>query len=1367
MKYIYALLLFFISVVSIAQDNFYNKFLHLFTSDGLSQSSVIAIHQDRLGLMWIGTRDGLNKYDGDNFTVYRNILNDSTSISNNDILSIQEDQEGYIWIGTYNGLNRYDPKLNVFKSYFHSSKKGSISDNTIWSIKMLHNGELWFGSSNGLMIYDRESDSFITIKNDPTNASSLSNNYVLSIYEDKKRDIWIGTANGLNRLKTGNENSFSFERFYSSQRSNNLSDSYIQAIVEDDKNRLWIGTKYGGLNYYDLTSGSFKHVERTSKNQIINKDVRSLSIDNRGVLWIATYDGLCIKNNDDAIISIKHQQNNLKSLSRNSIKTIFIDKKGSTWLGTYYGGINIWDESNSNFIALRKNNNDDIEYGVVSSILQDDSGKIYFGTEGKGISILDLKKNQSFDIQKVSDDKLPSLNIKSLFLDDQKLWIGTYNAGVALYDINAKKFVTNSLSKDLRVLLKDIGVYTIKKSEQFMYLGTFGKGLIQYDLINKDFRFIDHNGINKKSLSNDRIRILFVDKGSNLWIGTQNGLNYIEKDKLNDQQIITVKRFFFNEEQLSGDDILSIYEDRKGVLYVGTKANGIYKFDGNKFNRLELNVVGTKISTVFSIIEYDDNVIWISSNKGIVAYNPDKKTSILYNQTDGLISNEFNNNSCLKAKNGDIYFGGPSGVSFLNPNQIKKNTFVPQVVLTDFNVQGKRIDTYGGEKVLKKSISYTDKLTLLHDQASFGISFAMPNFINPSNNQYAYRLVGLDDQWQYTKNTEVNYAIQKPGNYTFEVKGANNDNIWNDEATQLKISLKPAPWKSPIAFAGYVLMIVLALFGLNQINKAKTKLKHKLDLEHLENIRKEEMNRSKLEFFTNISHEFRTPLALIIAPLQQLIENYQGSNKMYKRLLVIERNADQLLKLINQLLDFRKFENKHSKLEVAEGNLVKYLKEIYLSFNEFAKAGSYNYTFEASSEIIEVYFDRYKLERVFYNLISNAFKYTSEGGEINIRIFQNGKEAIVEIQDNGKGIDKEFVDKVFDRFYEVAGDKDYQKQFNQASGIGLSIAKKAVDLHKGVIEVVETNLDKGSIFRVKLKIGKEHLNESDIIKDFKISDDISQYENQISSVRRSKDVDLEMVDKDDQKPLILIAEDNDELRNFIGDMLKDYYQVIKAENGQVAFKKTLQKLPDLIISDVIMPKMEGTELCAKIKNDIRTSHIPFILLTSRTSLIYKFDGLESGADAYINKPFNVKEFLLTIKNLLSSIQKQKEKFSSNDFKSSDITVTSVDEELLKKAVKIVEDNISNTSFDIPYFSSELGVSRTMLFSKIKGWTNLTPNEFIHSIRMKRASQLLELGQINISEVCYKVGFRNPKYFTKCFKKHFDQTPSEYASKFFS
>ena len=861
-----------------------------------------------------------------------------------------------------------------------------------------------------------------------------------------------------------------------------------------------------------------------------------------------------------------------------------------------------------------------------------------------------------------------------------------------------------------------------------------------------------------------QIRALHIDQQHNLWIGTQNGLNRIRNINLSEHY--DVDRYFFNEEQASGDNILAIFEDQNGRIYVSTKGDGVHYLKDNKFERLKLELFDIKINTVFGITEDTNGKIWMSCNKGVICYDRANEKTTLYNQSNGISGNEFSNNACIKSKEGGLYFGGPSGVFFLDPETIQQNRYSPQVLLTALKSQGKIVVPSEKSSILKQSISYVDEITLKHNQESFSIRFAMPNFINAANNKYAYRLVELNEAWQYSDRPEVNYTIQKPGTYTFEVKGANNHNIWNPTPTTLKIHLKPAPWKSPWALALYILAISLALLGINHINKTKTALKHKLELEHLETLQLEKNNQSKLEFFTNISHEFRTPLALIIAPLQQLIANYQGSNKMYKQLLVIERNADQLLKLINQLMDFRKFENKHSNLQAAKGNLVKFLKEIHLSFDEFAKLGNYTYTFKTDAKKITIYFDRFKLERVFYNLISNAFKYTPDGGEITVCISETETDAIIEVTDNGNGIDPAFVTKVFERFYEVAGDKDYQKQFNQGSGIGLSIAKKAVDLHQGRI-TLESKKGDGTTFRVQLKKGKKHLTNESIIKNFKISDDVEQYKIQLSGNDVYQELDYDQLISEEDKPLILIAEDNDELRKFIANLLKQQYRVEQASDGEAAFKKALQKSPDLIISDVIMPKMEGTALCSKIKNDIRTSHIPFILLTSRTSLIYKFDGLESGADAYLNKPFNVKEFLLTIKNLLLTRVRLKEKFDSNMGISDDFTVTSIDEELFKKSIKIVEENISNNSFDIPFFSSELGVSRTMLFTKVKGWTNLTPNEFIHSIRMKRASQLLELGQINVSEVCYKVGFRNPKYFTKCFKKHFNQTPSEYASKFYN
>ncbi len=1348
-----------------AQNGIYNKFVHLSTVDGLSQSSAITITQDRLGQIWIGTRDGLNKYDGSEITVFRNIPGDSTSICSNDILSIQEDTDGYIWIGTYNGLNRYDPRKNTFKSYVHSLQEGSISDNTIWDITLSKNGELWIGSSNGLMLYDKINDRFITLKNNPTDPNSLSNNYILSIFEDSKQQLWIGTANGLNKQESRNGTHFTFSRFFKSTHQNGLSDSHIKDIVEDKDGVMWIGTKYGGLNYYSTTEKTFSQIKTTSDGTEINNDIRNLAIDKKGNLWLATYNGLYIRNTENKITHVTHQPGNPKGLSRNTLKTLFIDKKGTVWIGSYYGGVNIWDESNSNFVPLLQNNAGiNSTYGVVSCIAEDaERGTIYFGTEGKGISILNTNNHTNTDLETLAQSSLPSTNIKSLLLDKNELWIGTYNAGVVVYDIEKNSIKPGITNPEIQNTLKEAGVYAIEKTGDELLLGTFGNGIISYNLTNNNENSTKRGKTISSSLSDTHIRTLHIDQKNNLWIGTQNGLNLVRNINLDEHHV--VERYFFNEKQASGDNILAIFEDQKGQIYVSTKGDGVHYLKNNKFERLEPQSYDTKINTVFGITEDTKGKIWMSSNKGVMSYDQNTKKTVLYDQSNGISGNEFSNNACIKSKDGNLYFGGPSGVFFLNPNTTQENHYTPQVILTELKSHGKIITPATKNTILEQSISYTKEINLNHNQESFSIRFAIPNFINSTNNKYAYRLVEFNKEWQYSDRPEVNYTIQKSGNYTFEVKGANNHDVWNTKPTTLKIRLKPAPWKSPWAIVTYILIACAILFGINHINKSKTALKHKLELEHLESLQLEKNNQSKLEFFTNISHEFRTPLALIIAPLQQLITHYQGSNKMYKQLLVIERNADQLLKLINQLIDFRKFENKHSKLQAAKGNLVKFLKEIHLSFDEYAKIGNYTYTFTSQAENVTVYFDRFKLERVFYNLISNAFKYTPDGGKITVNITETKTEAIIEVTDNGNGIDTDFVTKVFERFYEVAGDKDYQKQFNQGSGIGLSIAKKAVDLHLGLIEI-DSKKGEGTTFRVRLKKGKKHLKEEDIIKDFKISDDIEQYKAQLSS-DIYKELDYDQLISEEDKPVVLIAEDNDELRNFMVNLLQQHYRVEQANNGESAFKKALQKSPDLIISDVIMPKMEGTVLCSKIKNDIRTSHIPFILLTSRTSLIYKLDGLESGADAYLNKPFNVKEFFLTIKNLLLTRAKLKEKFTSNTSSSSDFAVTSLDEKLFKKAIKIVEENISNNSFDIPYFSSELGVSRTMLFTKIKGWTNLTPNEFIHSIRMKRATQLLELGQINISEVCYKVGFRNPKYFTKCFKKHFNQTPSEYASKFYN
>ncbi|WP_298551487.1 two-component regulator propeller domain-containing protein [uncultured Algibacter sp.] len=1349
-KIVLYLFLFIVFCTLKAQNNSY-LFRHLSTFDGLSQSSVIAIHQDRLGQIWIGTRDGLNKYDGTKFTVYRNQENNSSSISNNDILSIHEDNDGFLWVGTYNGLNKYNPKTDLFTRYFHDEKSSSLSNNTIWIIKTLSNGKVWLGTSEGLSIYNKEEDSFSNYLN--TFERPIQKR-IMCVMEASNGDVFVGTGAGIYKLSSLNENIFEFTILKGSE------DFYVQDLVEGFNENILIASRNNGVISYDLVSRMFSSYLETD-NTIGNNDknVRKLLFDIDNNLWIGTYNGLKIVSRDKSVVALRADIDNKNGLSKNSIKYLFEDIKNSIWIGTYYGGINIWDDSNVNFRNITQNRiGKGLSYNVVSSI-EYYKNNIYFGTEGGGVTIWDRNKNTYSYILK-KNTSLSDNNIKSLRVINNTLWIGTFKNGLDLYDLRTKQFLKNKLPENLREFIKNAGVYAIKRDRfNNVWIGTFGQGLFKYNPETKDFkRFYESDNI-KSTLSNNLVRAICIDSQNNIWVSTEKGLNRIDNKDI-------VSTFFYDETLQYGDDILCVFEDIHKNLWVGTKSKGLYKYDATTFKPVNLSVNDINISSVHSIHEDNKEQLWISTNQGLVKYNSKQNEIEIYNQTDGIVSNEFNDNSSLKLGESEFYFGGPTGVTYFDSNKLITNSYTPQVILTDFNIKENDYKKSKVNTVLQNTLPYTKSINLSHTQGNFSISFSIPNFINPSNNNYKYRLKGLEKEWNLTTSNTASYTIQNPGNYVFEVKGANSDNVWNEGVTQLKIYVAPAPWRTWWAFTIYGLLIILALYFLLDILKSRTKLRHDLQLEYLETEKTKEINKDKLQFFTNISHEFRTPLALILGPLNQIIENYRGSSNVYKKLLVIDNNANHLLHLINRLMDFRKFENNLYKLQAAEGNIVKFLREIYLSFTEFAKNGNYEFDFICDEDTVLVYYDRNKLERVFYNLISNAFRYTPKGGKIVIRVKKNENSLNIYIEDTGVGIAKEYHDKIFERFFEVAVNNKPDNNYNKGTGIGLSIAKNIVELHKGTIEVKSNLDDKGSIFSVSLLLGSTHLNETEILQDFKFSDDVSQYIEQLNEPKDFiEDAFVEDI-KEEDKQTILIVEDHKPLRKFIKSLLKGQYNVIETENGKLALKKAKKEAPDLIVSDVIMPEMTGTELCSAIKEDLKTSHIPIILLTSRSSLIYKIDGLELGADDYISKPFNINEFKLRVKNLLQTREKLRKKFVSNEgLKPEDILVSSYDEKLYKKALLIVNENISNEDFDITYFCAELGVSRTMLFTKIKAWSNFTPNDFIQHFRMKRAAQLLEQGKINISQVSYQVGYRDPKYFSKSFQKKFGETPSKYASKF--
>lgn len=1346
MKKTILFLMFLAYLFSFSQE--YN-FFHFSVSDGLSQSTVIAIEQDQFGQMWIGTRDGLNKYDGERVTIYRNVPSDSVSLSSNDILSIKEDDKGFIWIGTYNGLNRFDPKTRTFKRFLYSTEKNTNTHRSIRAIRQMKDKTLWFATSNGLFIHDGKNDDLLFYGTETYSTSAMPNRLIIDVFQDKENTIWLGTSSGL--VQVVNKDVYNLEFKQCESIENRESSLFVQAINEDFDGNLIVGSKSKGIFKFNKNSHKYQQYNIPGIDNIANLDIRKLSYDKNLNLWIGTYRGLFVQRKKKDISHIFHQPGNPRSISKNSIKEIFVDRNGSVWLGTYYGGVNIWDIHNNNFHTFYKTNgNQTYPFDVVSAIKEDDIGNMYIATEGNGVTVTYPDGSTNVLVTKRLGKRLANTNIKSLCVEDEKLWIGTFKEGIKCFDLRTKKF-EDQKHKQLKLYLEKTGIYAIKKIKNHLAFGTFGKGLILYNLETENILIIKNIPSDTTSLTNNKVRSIIPDINGNLWVGTDKGLNKVniasfEKNK------IKVEQYLFDSKTDYGHNIFCIYQNDQGQIFVGTRERGVLILNQNRFEEITPKLLDNKIVTAYSIVQDDEENLWISCNLGIVRYNLETQKSMLYNQNEGFLGNEFFNDSYLKSKNGNLYFGGVQGVSFFNPKNLKKNTYKSKVILTKLKINGKDQDEY---------ISSTEKMILNYDENSFTFNFALPSYVNKTNKHYAYRLLGLNNEWKFTNSSEVSYTIQKPGDYIFQVKEANNQETWNNKPTELRMVVKAAPWKTTLAYMSYFVIICFILYQIYKNMKSKITLVHKLKSERLGNIRQEEINKSKLEFFTNISHDFRTPLTLILAPLQQLIDNYTGSKQMFEKLEVIERNAKQLLKLTNQLLDFRSYENKHTRLHVKNENIVPFAEEVYKSFLEYARIGKYSYSFKFVSDQIMLFYDQNQLEKVLYNLLSNAFRYTQKGGKIILKIEEDENHVVIVVSDNGQGINHEFMNKIFDRYYEVASQIEYQKKFNQGSGIGLHIAKKIIDLHKGEIEVT-TKENIGTTFRVYLKKGSDHLESCEIEKD-QSRDEGFTYENVIETVQT---FELEYpASSSGDKPKILIAEDNDEFRKFMVDILKEHYQVEQADNGEDAFRKAIRVLPDMIVSDVIMPKMEGTELCAKIKNDLRTNHIPLVLLTSRASIEYKFKGLEVGADAYIDKPFNIKEFLLILKNLYDTTTILKTKFSKDDLSIDQNDMGSVEESLRIKAIKIVENNINDPSFDIPYFCSELGVSRTMLFIKIKAWTNLTPKEFVNSIRMKRASELLEMGELSISEIGYKVGFRDPKYFSKYFKKYFKRTPSEYAKKF--
>ncbi len=1321
-----------------------NNFVKLNTEHGISNSIITALEKDNLGQLWIGTRNGLNKFDGENITVFKaNDCKLNTLISN-DITTIKKDKKGLLWIGTNIGLNSYNLKTNEFKRYIIKCPKDKLSHLIIKSIFQLKNGNLWIGTSRGLFIYDNNQDTFNPVSIESSDGYDLSSHTITSFFEDKD-DVWITTNKGLCKL---NKLENKLEYYRETKELN------IQDIIFFEPHKLLLATKKNGLKLFNKKLSRLISSDLETKVQ--SKDIRKLQYDSHHNLWIGTFEGLYVLNQRNELLKLYNQKGRKESLSKNSIKDIYTDKLGEVIVGTYYGGINILNNDSSFNKIYYKKANSFKRLSLCNSMTRDKEGNMFFVS--KGIKVFSKEKTFKKELSEKLSVGFQDKQIKKINIVKSQLWITTLKNGIFYFNLDTEKFEQNDILKHYNTNFKGVSVYDIVQFKNYLILGTFGSGLIVYNL--KNFKFIKqfkNKFSERKVITHNQIRSLLLDATNNhLWIGTEKGITkfqFTADEKFEKPKI----SFYLNDNgDVLANKITSFLKTNKGEIIAGSYENGLFLYENNSFQSVYQNKDKFQLTSVYSILGQVKTSIFFTSNIGVTSYDLKTKEIRLHNESKTFKGNDFLMGACSIDDYGDFYFSTVNNVIRFNPNKLEIKDRKTDIILTNFQIN---------QKDSNKNLLGLSTVYLNPDEHFFTIQFACPDFNNLHKNTYAYRLKGLNTEWIYTKQNEASFIPQKAGNYIFQVKLAD---IPNAQVKSIQVSIKSPWWKTYWAYSLYVLLIIagIYLYGINYKNNLK--LKFKLEKQKLKSQNQEILNKNKIDFFTNISHDLRTPLSLILLPLQQILKDYNGKVETFKKLKVIEGNANQLLKLSNEVLFFRSLEER-KRFKIREENLISLVENVYKSFQDFATLKNIDFSFTSSTNCVNVYCNKFSLERVFYNLISNAFKHSPKNGKVKIEIRENKDNIAVKIFNFQKSPLKENeISNIFNNFYTKLDTNNPFQDFDSGFGIGLFIAKKIVDLHKGNIVVNNESFEE-IIFKVEIKKGKSHFDEEILFEENKTkskSDICYQYD-----VFNEQKLNIKKVDDlkfDKNKRTVLIVEDNTEFRDFLVDNFKNKYNIKIAENGKEGYKKVIECNIDLIISDIKIPLIDGIDLCKKIKHNENTNHIPVILLTSLSSEVDRFNGLLVGADGYFTKPFNISEFNLLASNLISTKVNAITKIKSeNHIKTNSDDYVSREDDLINRAHFIVESYIEDYNFNVALFANELGLSRTMLFAKMKEYTNQTPKEFIICKRMKRAAKLIENKDFTIAEIAYKVGYKDCKHFSKVFKQHHELSPSVYRDKFFT
>ena len=1337
----------------------------------LSNSLINKVYQDRKGFMWIATENGLNKFDGTHFSIYRHDALDSTSLKNNYVRSLYEDVHGNFWIGCINGLQRYDRSTDSFSDVRLLRNDKEVYPH-ITAIIERSNGEIWMSTSGHGAIAIRmnkgNGDDTYSVTMENELSERINSLFLNTILEDSKRNLWIATEGmGLFRYspETGDLRNFNAEQ--------GLTNDDVSAICEDIKGNLFVGTLTGGLYIMRNNTDVFTSVPSCDRP---TQNIKALMLDRQGVIYIGT-DGDGLKEYNAGKNCIVDCEMNAASfdLSKSKVHSLLQDKDNNIWLGIFQKGI-IFIPSIQNrfsYYGYKSIKKSTIGSSCVMSICIDSQNMTWVGTDNDGLYGINEEGEQMvhYSFQPGNFSSVPH-TILALYEDSrQNLWIGSYFNGLAKIDKRTGRCeYFPPLSSNNWGGREKVSCIT-EDDDQNLWVGTYGSGIQKIKLDNHTTTWYkstrdESDDWTIDRLPNDWINCILKGRDGLLWIGTYKGLSCFNPQKN------SFINYTGRNNLLPGYVVSSLLESHDGQIWIGT-AEGLFCFDKKteEFVHLTTNN-GLPSNVICGMSEDEHGNIWISTHQGLSKLIAEKGRFINYYAADGLQGNEFSRGAVFKDKQGKMYFGGTNGITAFYPKEIVEQKRNLKVVITDFYLANRSIkkgDMSGDNVITDSSIMDANHLTLAYNENTFSFVFSVLDFSNPERVTYLYRIDELGKEWTstYPGVNRVIFTNLNPGKYTFRVQASDHDNL--SEIRTVNILITP-PWYAT-SWATLMWIVILCIMLYAVIMYILSRFRHKqerLEMDHQEQIRE-----AKLQFFINISHEIRTPMTLIISPLEKLIA--EGNLEKRPTYMMIYRNAQRILRLINQLMDIRKIDKGQMHLKYRETDIVGFIDDVMQTFDYQAQKKKINFTFEHEDKELRVWVDMNNFDKVLLNVLSNAFKYTPDGGDICVGLItgydEYGKGPLknyfeISVIDNGIGIDKDKIEEIFDRFYQI--NNDITKS-NFGTGIGLHLSRSLVELHKGTIWAENREDGAGTRFIIRLPMESNHLNMEDLENPEGIHENKPGIERQQSIL--SESLIPESIEEDDSKKQkvkarykILVIEDEDEIRRYICDELRGIYRVGESINGKEGWEYILREKPDLIISDVMMPEMDGITLSKKLKQNVNTNHIPIILLTAKSKMEDRIEGLETGADAYIVKPFNSEVLKKTVGNLIDNRELLKTKFANE--KQIDENITKIEkksnnEVLMDKIIKTINEHLADPSLNVEMLAANAGMSRVHMHRKLKEITNQSARDFIRNIRLKQAAVLLKENKLTVSEITYAIGFSNLSHFSTSFKEQYGMSPTEY------